>query len=216
MQRDLQYKPFVIGISGASGSGKTVLASQILEEIGSDDVSIICEDSYYKDFSNLGDKRAEVNYDHPDSFNHDLLVDHLKRIIQLRESVRIPIYDYRNHCPSAESRIVNPTKVILLEGILLLADEKLRELMDIKIFMDTDFDLCLLRRVLRDTRERQRDLEFVIHQYIDKVRVMYNKFIEPSRQYADIHVPGGGYNNVALDMLKTKIRAVINEGTQSN
>ncbi len=199
----------IIGISGPSASGKTLLANTLVNEMGRENVLVISEDAYYKDNSHLPkEKRALINYDHPDSFDHDLLCEHLVEL-QKGNSINTPIYDYTEHLRKQETKHFNATSVIIIEGILLLAVPKVRELMDIKIFMNTSLDICLIRRLKRDITERGRSLESVLNQYQNTVRPMYWQFIEPSNQHADLIVPRGGENRIAIDMLKAKLRELV-------
>ncbi len=199
----------LIGIAGASGSGKTLVANTIIERLGSDKVVLIQEDSYYKDLSDIPvDERAGLNFDHPDAFDHDLLAEHLKLLLQ-GKTVAHPIYDYKTHSRLKETRTVGPHTIIILEGILVLNEPKLRELMDIRVFIDTALDICFIRRLKRDIEERGRSVESVIKQYQNTVRPMYFQFIEPSKRYADIIIPRGGKNLVAIDILTTKIRSML-------
>lgn len=201
----------IIGVAGPSGSGKSLLASTIVNELGSDQVVVISEDSYYRD---LGDmplaEKAARNYDHPEAFDHALFAEHLQ-MIKLGKSLDIPIYDFANHARSTETRTIGKHKVVVLEGILLFSDENLRNLMDIRIFVDTPLDVCLIRRLTRDLVERGRTLECVLKQYQMTVRPMYLQFIEPSKRYADIIVPKGGKNRIAIDMIKAKLHQLLNE-----
>lgn len=200
----------IIGIAGASASGKSLLANTIVKELGSDQVIVISEDSYYKDNSHLPlEVRATVNYDHPDAFDHALLRDHLLQL-QAGKSVQIPIYNHREHVREKETRKVGPHLIIVLEGILLFVDTEVRNLMDSRIYMDTPLDICLIRRLKRDVIERQRSFESVLEQYENTVRPMYLQFIEPSKRYADIIVPRGGENRIAIDMIKAKMRELLN------
>jgi len=195
----------IIGISGASASGKSLFANTIINELGSDQVAVIPEDSYYKDNKHITfEEREKINYDHPDALDHDLLFEHL---LALKEGapVNVPKYDFKQHLRSPETRPVGKHRVIVLEGILLFAEEKLRNLMDMRIFMDTPLDICLIRRLNRDIIERKRTLESVLEQYNTTVRPMYLQFIEPSKRYADIIVPRGGENRIAIDMIKARI-----------
>lgn len=199
----------IIGISGASASGKSLLARTIYNEIGSDQVVVISEDSYYRDRRDLSfDERARVNYDHPDSLEHELLCEHLRQLHQ-GKTVAVPRYDYTQHLRSDDYRKVGQHRIIVLEGILLFAESMLRELMDIRIFMDTPLDICLLRRLQRDVLERERSMESVLKQYQETVRPMYLQFIEPSKRYADIIVPRGGENRIAIDMILAKMRELL-------
>ena len=196
---------------GASGSGKTLVAQNILKKLGSDKVVLIQEDSYYKDLSHIPfDKRVGKNFDHPDAFDHDHLYKQIKDLLA-GKSISHPIYDYTRHCRSQEIRVVGPHKVIFLEGILVLSEARLRELMDIKVFVATDPDICFIRRLKRDINERSRDVESVIKQYQGTVRPMYFQFIEPSKRYADIIIPEGGKNKVAIDILTTKIKSLLTD-----
>ncbi|MCD6375070.1 MAG: uridine kinase [Caldisericaceae bacterium] len=202
-------KGILIGIAGASGSGKTLVANTIIERLGSDKVVLIQEDSYYKDLSDIPlDERAGRNFDHPDAFDHDLLAEHLKLLLE-GKTVAHPIYDYKTHSRLKETKTVGPHTIIILEGILVLNEAKLRELMDIRVFIDTALDICFIRRLKRDIEERGRSVESVIAQYQNTVRPMYFQFIEPSKRYADIIIPRGGKNLVAIDILTTKIRSLL-------
>lgn len=199
----------IIGISGASASGKSLLANTIVKELGSDQVVVISEDSYYKDRGDLPfEERAKINYDHPNAFDHELLYQHL---IQLQEgkSVQVPIYNHSQHLREKESRLIGQHTIVVLEGILLFVETKLRELMDIRIFMETALDICLTRRLKRDVKERGRSLDSVLKQYEETVRPMFLQFIEPSKRYADIIVPRGGGNRIAIDMIKAKMRELL-------
>jgi len=199
----------IIGIAGASGSGKSLLANTIVKELGSDQVIVIPEDSYYKDHSNIPfEERAKINYDHPESFDHALLQQHLLQL-QLGKSIEIPIYNHSMHLREKMTRTIGQHAIIVLEGILLFAEPKLRELMDIRIFMDTALDICLIRRLKRDIKERGRSIDSVLTQYEETVRPMYLQFIEPSKRYADIIVPRGGGNRIAIDMIKAKMRELL-------
>ena len=205
----MDKKIIIIGIAGASGSGKSLLSNTIVNELGSSRVAVISEDSYYKDGSPLTmEERIKVNYDHPDSVDHNLLVEHLKQL-QKGETVEIPVYDFAKHVRKKETRTVGDHTLIVLEGILLFTDAHLREEMDIRIFMDTPTDICLIRRILRDIDERGRTLESVLSQYTETVRPMYLQFIEPSKRYADIIVPRGGANRIAIDVIKAKMRELL-------
>lgn len=202
-------KAIIIGISGPSASGKSLLANTIVNELGSEQVVVISEDAYYKNNIDLPfAAREKINYDHPDAFDHTLLCEHL-RLLQQGESVQIPVYSHAEHMRLTETREVGKHTIIVLEGILLFTDKALRELMDIRIFMSTPLDICLTRRLVRDVVERQRSFESVIHQYETTVRPMYLQFIEPSSRYADIIVPKGGENRIAIDMIQAKMRELL-------
>ena len=199
----------ILGITGPSASGKSLLANTIVNGLGSDQVVIISEDSYYKDNSHLlFEERENINYDHPDAFDHALLVEHLK-LLQRGESVEIPIYSHSKHIRLPETRSVGGHAIIIVEGILLFSEEILRSLMDIRIFMSAPLDVCLMRRLTRDVVERHRSVESVLHQYETTVRPMYLQFIEPSSRYADLIVPRGGENHIAIDTIQAKIRELL-------
>jgi uridine kinase len=201
--------PVVIGVAGGTGSGKTTIVEEIIRVLGDDQVTVIQHDFYYKDRSHVPpSEREKINYDHPDALETALLAQHLH---ELREGcpVEIPIYDFATHTRKPIIRTVHPRKVIILEGILILVDESLRQLMDIKVFVDTDADTRFIRRLQRDMTERARTMESVIHQYVSTVKPMHLEFVEPSKRYADIIIPEGGYNQVAVDMLITKIKSII-------
>lgn len=205
----MSQNTIIIGISGPSASGKSLLANTIVSELGTDQVVVISEDSYYKDRSELPfEQREKINYDHPDAFDHDLLYNHLLQL-QDGEMVEVPTYDFANHCRGSETRTVGKHKIIVLEGILLFVTPHLREIMDTRIFMDTPLDICLLRRLVRDIEHRERSLQSVIEQYETTVRPMYMQFIEPSKRYADIIVPRGGENRIAIDIIKAKLREIL-------
>ena len=199
----------IIGIAGPSASGKSLLANTIVNELGSDQVVVISEDSYYKDNRNLtAAEREKINYDHPEAFDHELLCEHL-RLLQKGQSVQIPIYSHSQHLRLPETRYIGQHAIIVLEGILLFTDKTLRELMDIRIFMSAPLDVCLSRRLMRDVVERHRSFESVLQQYEATVRPMYLQFIEPSSRYADLIVPRGGENRIAIDMIKAKMRELL-------
>lgn len=207
----MQPKPIVIGVAGGSGSGKTTVTNAICDHFGTDSIVMIEQDAYYKDQSEKSfEERLKTNYDHPLAFDNDLLIEHIEKLCNY-EAIYKPVYDYKNHTRSQETILVEPKKVIILEGILVLEDERLRNLMDIKLFVDTDADLRIIRRLLRDTEERGRSMESVINQYTTVVRPMHNQFIEPTKRYADIIVPEGGQNFVAIDLLVTKIHTILEE-----
>ncbi len=199
----------IIGISGASASGKSLLANTIVNELGSEQVVIISEDAYYKDHSDMPfEERAKINYDHPDAFDHHLLYEHLLKL-QQGKSVEVPIYNHSLHIRDKKTRTVGQHSIIVLEGILLFVEPSLREIMDIRIFMETSLDICLIRRLKRDINERGRTLESVIQQYEETVRPMYLQFIDPSKRDADLIVPRGGENRIAIDMIKAKMRELL-------
>ena len=200
----------VIGIAGASGSGKTLVSKNIYENLGSEKVIIMQEDSYYKDLSEIPfDERTGKNFDHPDAFDHLLLQSHLKELVA-GKSISHPIYDYKTHSRLKKPKTVGPHRIIVLEGILIMNEPKLRDLMDIKVFIDTEPDICFIRRLKRDIQERARSVDSIINQYMETVRPMYFQFIEPSKRYADIIIPQGGKNVVAIDILTAKIKSLLN------
>lgn len=205
----MKNKTIIIGISGASASGKSLLANTIVNELGSDQVVIISEDSYYKDLKHLPlEERAKTNFDHPDAFDHNLLAEHLDQL-QNGQTVEIPMYDHKEHIRTERTRSVGKHTIIVIEGILLFVDPALRSRMDIRIYMDTALDICLVRRLKRDIIERKRSIDSVIEQYETTVRPMYLQFIEPSKRYADIIVPRGGENRIAIDMIQAKMRELL-------
>lgn len=211
----MQHKqPIIIGITGGSGSGKTTIAHEIYDYFKGDRILIITQDSYYRHHPEMSiEQRNAINFDHPDAFDTPLLISQLKDLIA-GKAIKMPVYDFTTHLRSEQTIDVQPADIIILEGILVLADPVLRSLMDIKIFVDTDDDIRLIRREKRDMAERGRSLESVIEQYLATVKPMYHQFIEPTKRYADIIVPEGGANDVAIDMLTTKIADVLRQNDQ--
>lgn len=202
-------RPIIIGVTGGSGSGKTTVSQSILDQLPNTSITILQQDSYYKDQAHMTmEERREINYDHPLAFDTDLLVDQLNDLLQ-RKTIKKPVYDYKILTRSNQIIEQEPKDVIILEGILILDDKRLRNLMDIKVFVDTDDDIRIIRRIQRDTKERARDLDSVINQYLATVKPMYHQFIEPSKRYADIIVPEGGRNQVAIDLLTTKVKSIL-------
>ncbi|PID16742.1 uridine kinase [Sporosarcina sp. P34] len=205
----MKKKPVVIGITGGSGSGKTSVTKKIHEVFQGHSVVVIEQDDYYKDQSHLVfEERLTTNYDHPLAFDTDLLIQHIHQLIN-RQAIEKPTYDYTLHTRSTEKVIVDSQDVIILEGILVLEDERLRDLMDIKLFVDTDSDIRIIRRILRDIHDRGRTVDSVVEQYVKVVRPMHNQFIEPTKKYADIIIPEGGENAVAIDLMVTKIKTIL-------
>jgi uridine kinase len=206
----------IIGIAGASGSGKSLLSKTIVNELGSDQVIVISEDSYYKDLGDLPlNEKAARNFDHPEAFDHHLFAQHLQAL-KAGQRAEVPIYDYATHSRTVETRKIGKHRLIVLEGILLFVEEELRSQMDIMIYVDTPLDICLIRRLTRDIVERGRTLECVLEQYQETVRPMYLQFIEPSKRYADIIVPRGGKNRIAIDMIKAKMAQLLDLRAVSN
>lgn len=202
-------RPVVIGITGGSGSGKTTVARKIFDQLSNYSITIIQQDSYYNDQADMKmADRKKVNYDHPMAFDFDLLIEQLKQLLQY-EPIEKPVYDYGQFTRSQQTIRQEPREVIILEGILILDDKRLRDLMDIKVFVDTDDDIRLIRRIERDTKERGRSLDNIIHQYLMTVKPMYHQFVEPTKRYADLIVPEGGENQVAIDLLTTKMRSIL-------
>ncbi len=205
----MKKRGILIGISGASGSGKTLVADTLYEQLGSEKVVILQEDSYYKNLSHLPfEERVKYNFDHPDAFDHDLLLLQLNELLA-GKSVEHPVYDFTTHTRKNETRKVGPHEIIILEGILLLSVPEVRQLMDIKIFIDTQPDICFIRRLERDIKERERSVDSVINQYMKTVRPMYLQFVEPSKRYADIIIPHGGKNVIAIDIIRSKIEKLL-------
>ena len=196
----------IIGISGGTGSGKTTVANRILESVKASEVVFIQQDSYYRNLKDLPlDYRHVANFDHPDALDNDLLVNHIRKL-RAGESVELPIYDFRTHTRANETRSVQPRPIVIVEGILIFADPRLLEQMDIKVFVDTPDDIRFIRRLRRDIDERGRTLESVIEQYVGTVRPMHIQFVEPSKRYADVIIPEGGHNLVSIDLISGKIR----------
>ena len=201
----------LIGIAGGSGSGKTLVSNRIYEDIGSDKVTIIQQDSYYKELKHLTfEERQKQNFDHPKAFDSKLLFDHLIELLSGHD-VEQPIYDFKTHSRKKETKKISDNIIIVLEGILILHYPEIRNILDIKVYVDTDDDIRLIRRIKRDVNERGRSLESILEQYENSVRPMQLQFVEPTKRYADIIVPGGGFNLVAVDLLKTKIQASLKE-----
>ena len=204
-------RPVIIGVTGGSGSGKTSVSRAIFDSLNGHSLLMIQEDSYYKNQDDISfDARVKVNYDHPNAFDTDLLIEQLGDLLEWK-AIDIPVYDYVQHTRSKKTVHVEPKEVIIVEGILVLNDPRLRDLMDIKIFVDTDDDIRIIRRIQRDLEERGRSLQSVIDQYLSTVKPMYHQFIEPTKRYADIIVPEGGENQVAIDILVTKVRDIISK-----
>lgn len=202
-------QPLIIGIAGGTGSGKTTVTYKILERLDINRVAVIQHDAYYKDLSAFGGvSPTEINFDHPDALETKLLVKHLKQL-RRREQVQLPIYEFTTYTRLNTTKLIQPKSIIIVEGILIFTEKELRDLMDIKIYVDTDADERLLRRLRRDILERGRSIESVIHQYISTVKPMHLEFVEPSKRWADVIIPNGGENEVAIDMVATKIKSML-------
>lgn len=209
VHRNMRDKPVVIGVAGGSGSGKTSVTRSICNRFSDKTILVIEQDYYYKDQSHLPfEERLNTNYDHPLAFDNDLLINHLQALMN-HKPIEKPVYDYKIHTRSKDSIVVEPKEVIILEGILILEDPRLVDLMDIKVFVDTDADIRIIRRMMRDIKERGRSLDSVIDQYVDNVRPMHLQFVEPTKRYADIIIPEGGQNHVAIDIMATKIENIL-------
>ena len=204
------YKPaFVIGIAGASGSGKTTLSAKILQEIGAENIAILPHDAYYRNQTEKSlEERLKVNYDHPASLETELMIEHLREL-KAGNAVEIPVYDFVNHTRAAERKLIEPKRLILVVGILIFAERKLRQHFDMKLFVDTDQDICFIRRLQRDVTERGRTVESVIEQYMKTVRPSFIEFVEPTKRFADVIIPEGGQNTVAAEMVISRLKALL-------
>jgi uridine kinase len=203
------FKPITIGVAGGSGAGKTTVARRILGRVGTDKIAYVPHDSYYRDLGDLPrTQRALINFDHPDSLDTDLFIEHI-RALQRGESIEMPIYDFSTHTRTSEVHRVNPQRVIMVEGILIFTDERLRELFDVLIYVDTDADIRFIRRLERDIRERGRTVDSTVHQWLNTVRPMHLQFVEPSKRYAHVIIPEGGHNEPAMEMVEARIRSLL-------
>lgn len=202
-------KVIVIGIAGGTGSGKSTMVNRIKEEFA-DQITMLSHDYYYKRHDIPFEERNKLNYDHPNAFDTDLMIEHVKALKEWKEIER-PVYDFTIHNRVDETVTVKPAKVIVVEGILIFENKELRDLCDIKVYVDTDADVRILRRILRDVNQRGRTLDSVVTQYLTTVKLMHEQFVEPSKKFADIIVPEGGYNLVALEMLNERIHALLNK-----
>jgi uridine kinase len=202
-------KSIIIGVAGGTASGKTTVSDAILERVGRGRIAYIQHDSYYRDLSYLPlEERRQLNFDHPDALETELLVAHLRQL-QAQEPIEVPIYDFATYQRSHQARRVEPRRVILVEGILILVDRELREMMDVKLYVDTDADLRFIRRLQRDIRDRNRTMESVIQQYLTTVRPMHLEFVAPSKRYADVIIPAGGFNKTAIEMIVARIEGML-------
>lgn len=205
----LKYKPVVFGVAGGTASGKTTVARAILDAVGASKIAYLPHDAYYHDRVDLSfEERARLNYDHPDSLETKLLIRHIKDL-SVGAPVQVPVYDFTTDRRTEDTILVEPAPIILVDGILIFTKRKLRELMDIKIFVDTDADVRFIRRLQRDMNERGRSLDSVVQQYLDTVRPMHLKFVEPSKRYADVIIPGGGQNRVAMEMVVSRLETLL-------
>lgn len=201
----------IIGIAGGTGSGKSTVSKAIEKQLGTQNVALLSQDSYYVDRPHLSfEERANQNYDHPDAFENTLLIDHLQQLHN-GQPIQVPVYDFAQHRRTVEIILVNPRPVIIVEGLLILAESQLRQIFDIKVYVDTDADTRILRRIHRDMNERGRSLESICNQYLNTVKPMHEAFVEPSKRYADIIIPEGGHNTVALSLLTSKIEQYLSE-----
>ena len=202
-------RPIFIGITGGTGSGKSTIAKEIYRQFGEDCIAMIEQDSYYKDQSHLSmEDRVKTNYDHPNAFDNNLLVSHLESLLN-GHSIQKPSYDFSIHNRIEDTTKVEPKEIVIVEGILILEDPRIRELLDIKIYVDTDADVRIIRRMVRDINERGRTIESVIKQYLNVVKPMHNQFTEPTKKFADLIIPEGGHNKVAIDIIVAKIKEVL-------
>jgi len=207
----MMNKPILIGITGGTGSGKSTVAHAIYDSLTEKNIAIIEQDAYYKDQSHLSfDERTKTNYDHPFAFDMDLLVEHLQ-MLRNNQAIEKPAYDFERHTRKPETVLFQPKDIIILEGILILDEPRLRDMLDIKIFVDTDADVRIIRRIIRDIKDRGRSLDSVIDQYLTTVRPAHLQFVEPNKKFADIIIPEGGFNQVAIDIMIAKVKSIIQE-----
>jgi uridine kinase len=205
----LNETPLVIGIAGGSGSGKTTVANVVLKRVGSHRIAFLPHDAYYTDLSHLPfEERLKVNFDHPDSLETDLMIEHIQQL-KAWNPIHLPVYDFTTHSRTDKTILVEPQRVILVEGILIFVEKALRDQMDVKIYVDTDADIRFIRRLQRDIAERGRTVQRVIEQYMSTVRPMHMEFVEPSKRYADVIIPEGGLNTVALDMVTARVESLL-------
>ena len=201
--------PLVIAIAGGTGSGKTTVANVILERAGAHHIAYLAHDAYYKDLKDLpAAQRERINFDHPNSLDTDLLIQHVREL-KANRPIALPVYDFKTHSRTQKTVPVEPQPIIIVEGILIFVEPRLRDLFDVKIYVDTDPDIRFIRRLQRDIAERGRTMESVIHQYLNTVRPMHQEFVEPSKRYSDVIIPEGGFNTVALDMVVARVEALL-------
>jgi uridine kinase len=209
-----RLKPLIIGIAGGSGSGKSTVAHKVAAALSWASVAFLDMDAYYRDHSHLSlDERRRVNWDHPETFDYDLLISHIE-LLQAGSPIAKPVYDFLTHTRAPESQHVEPADVVVLDGILLFVDSRVRDLCDVKVFVDADADVRLIRRIRRDMAARGRPLDEILEQYLTTVRPMHQEFVEPSKRYADVIVPRGGHNAIAIEMIVAKIQRRLHEGSQ--
>jgi uridine kinase len=201
--------PLVIAIAGGTGSGKTTVANVILGRVGANHIGYLPHDAYYKDLTDLPPaQREHINFDHPNSLDTDMLIRHVQDLKE-NHPIELPVYDFKTHSRTSRTILIKPQPIIIIEGILIFVEPKLRQLFDVKIYVDTDPDIRFIRRLERDIAERGRTMESVIHQYLTTVRPMHQEFVEPSKRYADVIIPEGGFNTVALDMVVARVQALL-------
>ena len=201
----------VFGIAGGTGSGKTTVANYVLKTVGHEKIAFLPHDAYYRDQTDLTqEERAQVNFDHPSSLETELLIEHITKL-RNQETIQLPTYDFKTHSRNQETITIHPQPIIVIEGILIFVEPELRDLFDLKIYVDTDADIRFIRRLKRDIEERGRTTESVINQYLETVRPMHLEFVEPSKRYASVIIPEGGYNTVALDLIVARIEAMLQE-----
>lgn len=209
MEETVEERPIVFGVAGGTASGKTTVARNILKAVGTSKIAYLPHDAYYRDATHLPlEERAKINFDHPDSLETKLMIKHIKRLLK-GGAVKVPVYDFTHHTRTAVTTIVEPAPIILVDGILIFTKRKLRDLMDVKVFVDTDADIRFIRRLKRDIDERGRELGMVIQQYLETVRPMHMKFVEPSKRYADVIIPHGGMNRVAMNMVVSSLKELL-------
>ena len=202
-------QPLVIGIAGGTGSGKTTVANVILDRVGKEHIAYLPHDAYYRELVDLPpDQKAPINFDHPDSLETELMINHIQEL-KNGKSIRLPIYNFSTHSRTGKTICVDPQRVIIVEGILIFVEPELRKLFDVKLFVDTNADIRFIRRLQRDINERGRTMEMVIHQYLTTVRPMHLDFVEPSKRYANVIIPEGGLNSVAMDMVIARVEALL-------
>jgi len=207
-------KPLIIGVAGGSGSGKSTVARNVAQALHGETVAFIDMDAYYNNYAHLSlDERRKINWDHPDAFDWDLLIEQLGRLAE-GEAIEKPVYDFVTHTRSRQTIVVPPAQVVVIDGILLFSDPRVRELCDVKVFVDADADIRLIRRIRRDMAKRGRPLDEILNQYLSTVQPMHLEFVEPSKRYADVIVPRGGHNPVAIEMIVVKIARRLQSGTK--